>query len=123
MRNDLGSQPAEHNGAEMMIGMVMSEHQPSDRFPGSPANGSYQLLPLLRAGKGIDYDDTVAGDNEPRIGPPLRAPAGISDGRIDPWSKAANCGCGRLLLERAGEEPGQNDNWKSREGQAEPKLM
>jgi hypothetical protein len=83
----------------------------------------YQLLALLRAGECVDHNDTVTGDDKPCVRPTLRAPAGISDGGIDAWSEAANGGCGRLMLERAGEEPSQNDDWKSWEGQAEPKLM
>ena len=123
MRDDPGSQPPEYNGAEMVIRMVMSQHQPSDRLPGSPANGLYQLVPLLRAGECVDYNDTVTGNDKAGVGPALRAPAGITDGRVDPWSETANGGCGMLMIERAGEQSGQNDNWKSWEGQAEPKLM
>jgi hypothetical protein len=109
MGNHLGSEPAKHNCTKLVIRMVMSQHQPFDRLPGDPADGLDQLLALLRAGQGVNHNDTLAGDHEARVGLPLRPPPGISDGGIHVWSQTADGRGRRWLRSRAGEEPGNND--------------
>lgn len=122
MRNHLGSQPTKNDGSEMVIGMVVRQHQPPDRLSRNPANSSYQLLALLGAGECVDDDDTVAGNDKTRIGPALRASTGISNGGEHTWCQRADGRSGRRLRGRAGEDPGQANKcwWKD---QAETKLM
>jgi hypothetical protein len=104
VRNHPGAEPAKYDGSKMMIGMVMSEYQPSDGLPGDTSNGSHQLFALLRAGQRVDDNDALARDHEARVGPPLGAPPGVSDCGIHIRRQTANGRCG--VRRRAGQVPG-----------------
>lgn len=122
MRYHLGPEPPKHDGAEMVIRMMVSQNQPFDRLSSGPANGLDQLLCLLRTGQCVDYNDARAGDDEARVGPAFGATTRVPQGSIDIGSQTAN-GRGRRNGDSgAREERGEQNRWRWKT-QAEPKLM
>lgn len=123
VRDHPGTEAAKHDCAEVVVRMVVGQHQPFDGLPGDPADGLQQLLGVLRTGQCIDDDHTGAGNDKAGVGPALRSAAGVSNGGVYSWRQTANLRCGRWIGSSAGEEPGKNNDWYGGEGQVEPKLM
>ena len=118
-----GAEPAKHDGAEVVVRMMVGQHQPPDRLPGDPSDGLYQALGVLRTGERVDDDHTGARDDKAGVGPALRPASGVTNGSVYAWRQETDVGGGRWILGSAGKEPGKNDDWNGGEGQAEPKLM
>ena len=73
---------SQRNRAEVMIRMMMREHQPADRPVRHRADGANELLPLGGAREGVDHDNALGRHGEARVGPALRPPPGIThDGK------------------------------------------
>jgi len=90
MGDDFGSEPAEHDGAEMMVRMVMGKDQPAHRLAGDFPNGVGQLLTLLWASQRIDHHDALAGHDECRVRASFGAPASVADRGVDARSNLAD---------------------------------
>src|SRR5207244_12978418 len=73
---------SQRNRDEVMIRMMMREHQPADRPVRHRADGANELLPLGGAREGVDHDNALGRHGEARVGPALRPPPGIThDGK------------------------------------------
>jgi hypothetical protein len=81
MGDDPGSRPLEHDGAEVVVGMVMGQHQPPYRLVGRAPDGAEEP----RAVSGLASASTTTTPAEvtmkPALGRPFDAPAGVSDHR------------------------------------------
>jgi hypothetical protein len=89
MGHDSGTLAPEHHRAEVVVGMVVSQHQPLHRLPGDAPDGLQQIVALLRAGQRIDDHHSFAGHHKPGVGLTLRSPSGVSHGSIYSRSQAA----------------------------------
>ena len=83
MRDDLRTEPAEDDGAEMVVGMMMGQHEPLDRPAGHRPNRPNELLRLTRTCHGIDHHDPRVGHDESGIGTALGPATGVSQHGID----------------------------------------
>ena len=111
MRDDPGPRLLEHDGAEMVVGMMVGQHQPAHGRGGRAADGPEEPLAVARARQRIDDDDPGGGDDEPGVGAPFDAPAGVSHDREHarrelPRRKSARVGreSGRGGEQGAGEQ-------------------
>ena len=107
------------DGAEVMVGMMVGEHQPLDRTVGDPADGAQQLLALPRTRQRIDHDHAFGRHHEPGVGPSLDAASGIAhdgiDARRERSKRKRPCGVG------GGER--EEDERQRERSQAEANLM
>jgi len=81
MGHDPGPRLLEHNGAEMVVGMMVGQHQPPYGLGGGAADGPEEPLAVARARQRIHDDDSRRGDDEAGVGPPFDATAGVCDNR------------------------------------------
>jgi hypothetical protein len=88
--NDFGTESPKYDRSEVVVRMVVSQHQPSDRLPGYPANGLSQLFALLGTGQCIDDHNAGIGNDEAGVRPSLRPPTSIPQRRVHSRSQASN---------------------------------
>src|SRR5256886_5016449 len=100
---------AQHHRAEVMIGMMVRQNQPSDRLARDGADDTDQLLPLGRACERIDYHHAVAGHYEAGVWSPFRTAACVTENHVDAGSDLAD-----------GETLGE---WRENLKQEEPSQM
>src|SRR5438046_4192804 len=81
---------AQHHRAEVMIGMMVRQNQPSDRLARDGADDTDQLLPLGRACERIDYHHAVAGHYEAGVRPALRSPPRVTHNHVDAGCQLAD---------------------------------
>ena len=101
MGDHLGPGLPEDDGAKVMIGVMVGEHQPLHGLVGDATDGLEELLALPRTGQGIDHDDALARHDEPGIGPALHPSAGVAHDGIDAGRELAH---GEIPAGRGGGE-------------------
>lgn len=94
MRDHPGPGPAQHDRAEVMIGMMVGQHEPADRLARDGADRAHQLLPLRGAPERIDHHDAVAGNDEAGVWSPFRAATCVTEHDVDAGGHLAD---GKLL--------------------------
>src|SRR2546421_474353 len=90
MRDRPGPGPAQHHRAEVMIGVMVRQHQPPDRLARDGADDTYQLLALSRACERIDYHHAVAGHDEAGVRPALRSSPRVTHNHVDAGCQLAD---------------------------------
>ncbi len=122
--DDLGPQPAKHDGAEMMVGMMVSENQPFDRLGGDRTDRGNQLLTLAWTRQGIDHHHSCCRHDEARVGSPFRAPASVPQDRVHIRRQPPHWKGRRLRASRAPNDGSEaQEIERGREGQVEAKVM
>ena len=122
MGDDLGTEPPEDDGPEVMVGMVMGQDQPPDRLWTTLVRIA-RPAPLPAAGwPGRRYDhDPRVGHHEPGIGAAFGPTTGVPSAAYTP---AASRRTDRVEAEpsrrglRAGDQQVQANRRRSNKGQA-----
>ncbi len=85
----LAPEPTEHDGAEVMIGVVVGQDEPENRLCCRGADAREKAFALRRARQGIDDHDALARHDEPGVGASFGAASGVPDDREDSRSELA----------------------------------
>jgi hypothetical protein len=83
MRDDASAEAAEHSRSEMVIRVVMREHDPFHRLLCHRADGAEEVLGLAWARKRIDDHHARVGHDEAGVRPSLRSSPRVSDECVD----------------------------------------
>ena len=88
MRDDASAKSAKDRGSEMMVRMMMREHNPSHRLLRYRADRAEKVLCLPRTRQRVDDDDAGVGDDKARVRSALGTSPCVSHDRV-------NAGCER----------------------------
>jgi hypothetical protein len=83
MRDDASAKSAKNRGSEMMVRMVMREHNPSHRLLGYRADRAEKVLCLPRTRQRVDNYDAGVGDNKARVRSALGTSACVSHNGVN----------------------------------------
>ena len=84
MGDYLGARLPEDNCTEVVIRVMVGEHEPSDAAWRNGPDGAQEGFAVPRAALGIDDDDAGLRDDESGVGPTLGTAAGVAHDRVDP---------------------------------------
>jgi hypothetical protein len=87
MGDDAGARAAEDRGSEMMVGVVMREHDPFHRLVCHRLDPAEKILCLPRTRQSIDDYHARIGYDKAGIRPALGASARVADERVDAGCK------------------------------------
>lgn len=123
VRDDPGPELSEHDRAEVVVRVVVSQNQIPDWLLADPPDRFGQLAALLWAGQCVDDHNSRIGDHETRIRPALRPAAGVSHDGIHTGGKAADDWRSWRRIRKGRHKAGEQYENANGKGQAAPKLM
>jgi hypothetical protein len=85
MGDDLGAEASKHDGAKMMVRVMMRQDQPLDRLSSNAADSLNELCALLRTGQGVDHYHPCGSHTEAGIGSSFRSPARVPQRCVNAW--------------------------------------